>query len=131
MSKKKWAAAALVLYVFPYASLFMEVHYRGMLLLGGLLIVGITVLLAITARIYGSIYLVLIGNVISAFLSYRFIQNWAGTTGKADFFEPLSTLQALFLYTGILLIAQAVALIVIESLRRRKSRGEKAFHTEA
>lgn len=126
LSKEKLAAAALVLYVFPYASLLMEVHYRGVWLLGGLLIVGITVLLAMTARIYGSIYLVLIGNVISVFLSYRFIQDWSGTTAKINFFEPLSILQSLFLYTGFLLIVQAIALVVVEILRRRKNRNEQA-----
>lgn len=130
MSKERLAAAALILYVFPYAWLLMEMHVRGVLILGGLLVTAITVLLAVTIRIYSSIYLLLLGNVISVFISYRFIPNMSGSTAKILFFEPLSLLQAMFAYTGFLLIVQAVALIIIECIRRRKSQGKKAIHVE-
>ena len=105
----------------------MEAHYRGSLLVGGLLVVAITVLLATATRVYGSIYLVLLGNVISAFISYLFIRDWSGTTAKILFFEPLSILQAMFAYTGFLWMVQAITMIVIEIVRRRK--GKKTVST--
>lgn len=118
------------MYVFPYAWLLMEMHVRGVLVLGGLLVTVITVLLAVTIRIYSSIYLLLLGNVISAFISYRFIPNMSGSSAEILFFEPLSILQAMFVYTGFLLIVQAVALIIVEYVRRRKSQDKKALHAE-
>jgi len=127
LSKERLAAVALILYIFPYASFLMEAHYRGSLLVGGLLVVAITVLLATATRVYGSIYLVLLGNVISAFISYLFIRDWSGTTAKILFFEPLSILQAMFAYTGFLWMVQAITMIVIEIVRRRK--GKKTVST--
>ncbi|WP_037284534.1 hypothetical protein [Saccharibacillus sacchari] len=130
LSKERLVTAALILYVFPYAWLLMEMHYRGVLVLGGLLVTAIAVFLAVTIRVYSSIYLLLLGNVISVFISYRFIPNMSGTTAEVLFFEPLSLLQAMFAYTGFLLIVQAVALIIVECVRRRKSQGKKTIHAE-
>lgn len=117
------------MYVFPYAWLLMKMHIEIGFLWAYLLVASIALVLVTAAQVYGTIYLVLIGNVISIFISYWFIRNESPTSVWEGFFEPFQPVQAMFLYTGMLLVPQAIVLIVIEIVRRRNSRGENAVHT--
>lgn len=124
LSKERLALIALILYVFPYAYLLMSLHIRDAtgFIWGCLLIMGITGVLALAVRIYGSVYWVLIGNAFSIFMSYWLLGRSAFGTQWLVFWEPFHPQQALLWYIGALLIPQTFVVVIAEIMQRRKSR---------
>lgn len=120
LPRKKGIAIVLFAYMGPYAYLIMLQDYQDPSRFGWMcLLVGcVTVLFALMARAFDSMYLVGVGNVLSTAFSYRLVQSIPGSRWET-FFEPFQPHQALWIYAGGLLAVQIVALLAAHLLARR------------
>lgn len=109
MSNKVFARILILAYCFPFVFFSMLQDFNNGTMLGYLLMVIATPLLAVAGKRHAGTWLPVIGNLLSAFVSYFFISQMAGDVVWDAYYKPLSPVQ-LFLFVSVLsIIPQWVA----------------------
>ncbi|WP_240611956.1 hypothetical protein [Planococcus halotolerans] len=80
------------------------------LMLGYLLMIAATSLLAFFSKLFSNSLPVIIGNMLSIIVSFYFINNMAGSEGWGWYFKPLSPIQLLITVSLLNLIPQFFAM---------------------
>ncbi|WPK11692.1 hypothetical protein R6U77_17645 [Lysinibacillus louembei] len=111
MGKAIKGIAIICLYCFPFVYFSMYQDFTHHSMLGYILMIVVTVGLAYIAKRYGYIKFVIIGNLISAIVSYFFIGTMAENENWGGFFKPFSPEGMLLLASCLNIIPQLLAMI--------------------
>ncbi|MBP1916211.1 hypothetical protein [Lederbergia galactosidilytica] len=121
---RKFGIGILVvcLYSFPYVYFSMYQDFAQHLMLGYLIMIIVTSLLAFFSIFFCNIIPILIGNIVSAILSYTFIAGMDGVENWDTFFKPL-TPNELFLFVSFFnLLPQLIAIALAHRHLKKNNR---------
>lgn len=110
MSKIGVGSVLLLLYCFPYVYFSMYLDFANRSMLGYLIMVAVTGLIAYISKSFGCSIIFLIGNIITGMVSFYFINEMTGVGNWDVYFKPLKP-SALFIVASVLnLIPQFAAI---------------------
>ncbi|RFU60488.1 hypothetical protein D0466_21650 [Peribacillus glennii] len=109
MEKKVISILIICLYSFPFAYYSMYQDYANHTMIGYLLMIVATSLLASFSKFFCNSIPLIIGNVISGIASCYFLNNLAGNEQWSGYFKPLTASQLLVLVSLINIIPQVIA----------------------
>ncbi|MFJ6414674.1 hypothetical protein ACIQLG_17985 [Terribacillus saccharophilus] len=107
------------LYCFPfvYNSMYQDFANRSML--GYLLMLMATLLLAFLGKLFSSSIYLIIGNIISVIISFYFINEMSWNEEWGGYFKPLTPNQLLIFASVLFLIPQLFAMRLAKKLKDR------------
>jgi hypothetical protein len=107
------------LYCFPfvYNSMYQDFANRSML--GYLLMLMATLLLAFLGKLFSSSIYLIIGNIISIIISFYFINEMSWNEEWGGYFKPLTPNQLLIFASVLFLIPQLFAMWLAKKLKDR------------
>ncbi|WP_175074421.1 hypothetical protein [Terribacillus sp. AE2B 122] len=107
------------LYCFPfvYNSMYQDFANRSML--GYLLMLMATLLLAFLGKLFSSSIYLIIGNIISIIISFYFINEMSWNEEWGGYFKPLTPNQLLIFASVLFLIPQLFAMRLAKKLKDR------------
>lgn len=108
------------LYCFPYVYFSMYQDFANGSMLGYILMITVTSLLAFCGKWYSNSIPVVMGNIVSAIVSFYLIGEIAGNERWDGYFKPLSANQLLILVTILNLIPQY---LIMKLANRHKKQG--------
>jgi len=108
------------LYCFPfvYFSMYQDFSKRSML--GYLLMIVVTSLLAFFGKLFSNSISLIIGNVLSVIISFYFISEITGNERWGGYFKPLTPYQLLILVSFLNLIPQFFAFKLANRHKKEK-----------
>lgn len=110
------------LYCFPYVYFSMYQDFANRSMLGYLLMILVTSLIAFFSKLYSNSIPLIIGNIVSGIISFYFIGKMKGI-GIWDFYFKLLTPSMLLILVGVLnLIPQFLA---VKLANRYKNKGKE------
>ncbi|GIP16171.1 hypothetical protein J40TS1_18130 [Paenibacillus montaniterrae] len=107
------------LYCFPFVYFSMHQDFENRSMLGYLLMIVVTVLLAILGKLFSSSLFIIIGNIFSLILSFYFISEMAGNAEWSGYFKPLSPNQFLLLVSILNLIPQLMSMLLAKKFTNK------------
>ncbi|PAD95652.1 hypothetical protein [Terribacillus saccharophilus] len=107
------------LYCFPfvYNSMYQDFANRSML--GYLLMLMATLLLAFLGKLFSSSIYLIIGNIISVIISFYFINEMSWNEEWGGYFKPLTPNQLLIFASVLFLVPQLFAMRLAKKLKDR------------
>ncbi|MGF7535166.1 hypothetical protein AAGG74_16050 [Bacillus mexicanus] len=109
----------IVFYCFPFVYFSMQQDFVNRSMLGYLIMIVATSLFAFLVKVFSNSLLLIIGNVISALISFYFINGMAGNEQWDGYFKPLTPFQLLILVSVLNLIPQFLAIRVTNKYIRK------------
>ncbi|KQL35312.1 hypothetical protein AN959_10290 [Psychrobacillus sp. FJAT-21963] len=99
-----------ILYCFPFVYFSMYQDFANRSMLGYLIMIVVTSLLAFFGKFFSNSIPFIIGNILSVITSFYFIHEMTGNERWNGYFKPLTTYQLLMLVSFLNLIPQFFAL---------------------
>lgn len=94
------------LYCFPFVYFSMHQDFANRSMLGYLIMIVATSLLAFLGKLFSNSTFLIIGNILSIIISFYFISEMTGNERWDSYFKPLAPYQLLFLVSFLNLIPQ-------------------------
>ncbi|WP_316569403.1 hypothetical protein [Neobacillus sp. YIM B06451] len=110
--KKIWVYFILIAYCFPFGYFAMYQDYKDGSMLGYLLLILGPAILAFISKLKGYPFLILIGNLLSAGVSFYFSNQMAGVDRWGYYFKPFTANSLLLTVSLISLIPQVIAVLL-------------------
>lgn len=110
MKKVLVSILIVCLYSFPYVYFSMYQDFTNRLMVGYLVMIVATSLLAFFGKFLSNIIVLIIGNILSFLVSLYFINEMVGTESWESYFKPLSSFQLLFFVSILNIIPQSIAI---------------------
>ncbi|RDU37911.1 hypothetical protein DRW41_08865 [Neobacillus piezotolerans] len=107
--KKIWVYSTLIAYCFPFGYFAIYQDYKDGSMLGYLLLILGPAILAFINKLKGYTFLIVIGNLFSAGVSFYFSNQMAGVDRWGYYFKPLTATSLLFTISILNLIPQFMA----------------------
>ncbi|SHE14115.1 Uncharacterised protein [Chlamydia abortus] len=107
------------LYCFPYVYFSMYQDFANHSMLGYLVMIVATSLLAFIGTLFSNPIFLVIGNILSLIISYYFLGEMSGNERWGGYFKPLSPNQLLILVSFLNLIPQLIAMKLSNSYRNK------------
>ena len=107
------------LYCFPFVYFSMHQDFANGSMLGYLIMIVVTSLLAFLGKLFSNSIFLIIGNIISVIISFYFISDMTGNERWGAYFKPLTPYQLLILVSFLNLIPQFFA---IKLAKRHKNK---------
>lgn len=107
------------LYCFPYVYFSMYQDFANHSMLGYLVMIVATSLLAFVGTLFSNPIFLVIGNILSLIISYYFLGEMSGNERWGGYFKPLSPNQLLILVSFLNLIPQLIAMKLSNSYRNK------------
>ncbi|MFD3449313.1 hypothetical protein ACFDTO_32575 [Microbacteriaceae bacterium 4G12] len=98
------------LYCFPFVYFSMYQDFTNRSMIGYIIMIIATSLIAFVGKFFNSIIPVIIGNITSAIISYYFINQVTGSEEWGGYFKPLTPSELLVLVSFLNLIPQFFAM---------------------
>lgn len=99
----------ICLYCFPFVYFFMYKDFHSGSMIGYLLMIILTAVIAYFGKSTNNKFSLIIGNIASVMTSYYFINNMAGYESWEGYFKPLTPVQLLIFVSILNLIPQLIA----------------------
>ncbi|MDF2065544.1 hypothetical protein [Bacillus sp. Cr_A10] len=99
-----------ILYCFPFVYFSMYQDFANRSMLGYLIMIVVTSLLAFFGKFFSNSIPFIIGNILSVITSFYFIHEMTGNERWNGYFKPLTTYQLLMLVSFLNLIPQFFAM---------------------
>ena len=119
MSKIVVGFLIVCLYCFPFVYFSMYQDFTNHSMLGYLLMIVATSLLAFFGKLYSNFIPLILGNIVSGFLSFYFISEMAGNEQWGGYFKPLTPFQLLLFVSLVNLIPQFFTMILANKYKRK------------
>ena len=94
------------LYCFPFVYFSMHQDFANGSMLGYLIMIVVTSLLAFLGKLFSNSIYLIIGNILSVIISFYFISEMIGNERWGGYFKPLTPYQLLILVSFLNLIPQ-------------------------
>lgn len=94
------------LYCFPFIYFSMHQDFANGSMLGYLIMIVVTSLLAFLGKLFSNSIFLIIGNILSIIISFYFISEMTGNERWGGYFKPLTPYQLLILVSILNLIPQ-------------------------
>jgi hypothetical protein len=107
------------LYCFPYVYFSMHQDFTNGTMLGYLLMIVVTSLLAFIGKVFSNSGSLVIGNILSVLISMYFITEMTGNDRWSGYFKPLTPYQLLIMVSFLNLIPQFFAMKIAITFYRR------------
>lgn len=107
------------LYCFPFVYFSMYQDFANHSMLGYLVMIVATSLLAFVGTFFSNPIFLVIGNILSLIISYYFLGEMSGNERWGGYFKPLSPNQLLILVSFLNLIPQLIAMKLSNSYRNK------------
>ncbi|MED3912878.1 hypothetical protein P4597_27745 [Peribacillus simplex] len=98
------------LYCFPFVYFSMHQDLANRSMLGYLIMIVVTSLLAFFGKLFNNSISLIIGNILSVIISFYFISEMTGNERWGGYFKPLTPYQLLILVSFLNLIPQFFAM---------------------
>ncbi|MDM5213815.1 hypothetical protein QUF94_20665 [Peribacillus sp. NJ4] len=98
------------LYCFPFVYFSMHQDFANRSMLGYLIMIVVTSLLAFFGKLFNNSISLIIGNILSVIISFYFISDMTGNERWGGYFKPLTPYQLLILVSFLNLIPQFFAM---------------------
>ncbi|MEX6701762.1 hypothetical protein ABS315_19400 [Peribacillus frigoritolerans] len=98
------------LYCFPFVYFSMHQDFANRSMLGYLIMIVVTSLLAFFGKLFNNSIALIIGNILSVIISFYFINEMTGNERWGGYFKPLTPYQLLILVSFLNLIPQFFAI---------------------
>ncbi len=98
------------LYCFPFVYFSMHQDFANRSMLGYLIMIIVTSLLAFFGKLFNNSISLIIGNILSVIISFYFISEMTGNERWGGYFKPLTPYQLLILVSFLNLIPQFFAM---------------------
>ncbi|MGY3714716.1 hypothetical protein ACWE42_04230 [Sutcliffiella cohnii] len=108
----------VLLYCLPFVYFSMRQDFTNGSMLGYILMIALSSILAFFSRLNKSIITFIVGNILSTIISFYFVGQMAGNERWYSYFKPLTPYQLLLIVTILNLIPQMVAMMVARKLRK-------------
>lgn len=108
------------LYCFPYVYYSMYQDFANKLILGYLLMIVATSLLAFFGKLYSTSIPLILGNIASAIISFYLISNMEGNERWGGYFKPLTPYQLLMFVALVNLIPQFISMKLANKYKKRE-----------
>ena len=109
------------LYCFPFVYFSMLQDFANGSMLGYLIMIVVTSLLAYFGKLYNSTIFVIIGNILSVVVSFYFINEMNGNERWGGYFKPLAPYQLLILVSILNVFPQLIAMRLAVKKRNLRS----------
>ncbi|EKN64134.1 hypothetical protein P9E76_10240 [Schinkia azotoformans] len=109
----------ICLYCFPFVYISMDQDYSNHSMLGYLIMIIATSLLAFFGKLFINSLSPIIGNLLSVIISFYFINGMAGNEHWDGYFKPLTPYQLLVLVSFLNLIPQFLAINFAKKLKNK------------
>ena len=104
----------LILYSFPFMGTAMYIDFQRHSMLGYAMTMLATLALTYVAIKRSALFIIITGNLFSAFFSYILVQMMAIYDGWDGFFKPLSALQLLLVVTILYMMLQWIVIHLVK-----------------
>lgn len=109
----------VLLYCLPFVYFSMRQDFTNGSMLGYILMIALSSILAFFSRLNKSIITFIVGNILSTIISFYFVGQMAGNERWYSYFKPLTPYQLLLIVTILNLIPQMVAMMVARKFKER------------
>ncbi|OMD90550.1 hypothetical protein BSK49_08200 [Paenibacillus odorifer] len=110
----------IIVYCFPFVHFAMDKDFNNGSMVGYLMMIVITSLIAFLGKWSNNIMAIVIGNIASAFVSYYFISNLSGEGGwDGTFFKPLGPTGSFIFFSMLNLIPQFLAMKLANKFKKK------------
>lgn len=110
MKKTVIGILIVCLYCFPFVYFSMHQDFENSLMLGYLIMIIVTSLLAFLSKLFSNSIFPIIGNILSLIISFYFISEMSGNERWGVYFKPLTPYQLLIFVSVLNLIPQFLAM---------------------
>lgn len=109
----------ICLYSFPFTYFSMYQDFINRSLVGYVIMIVATLLLAFLSKFYVNLVPMIVGNILSGFISLYFISRMMGSIGWDGYFKPASPNQLLIVVSFLNLIPQFIALKIAKRYKNK------------
>lgn len=109
----------ICLYSFPFTYFSMYQDFINRSMVGYVIMIAATLLLAFLSKFYVNSVPMIVGNILSGFISFYFISRMMGSIGWDGYFKPASPNQLLFVVSFLNLIPQFMALRIAKGFKNK------------
>ena len=107
------------MYCFPFVYFSMYQDFKNKIILGYLIMVVATAILAFFSKLFGNSITLITGNILSMIVSFFLIKEMAGNEQWENYFKPLTPNQLLILVSVLNLIPQFLTIILANRYKRK------------
>lgn len=107
------------LYCFPFVYFSMHQDFANSSMLGYLIIIVVTSLLAFLGKLFSNSIFLIIGNILSLIISFYFISEITGNERWGGYFKPLTPYQLLIFVSILNLIPQFIAMNFAKKYKKK------------
>lgn len=110
------------LYCFPFVYFAMYQDFANRSMLGHLIMIVVTSILAFFSKFFSNTIPVILGNIISVFISFYFLKKMEVTLGigwDGGYFKPLTPYQLLLLVSFLNLIPQYLVMKLANRYKKK------------
>lgn len=118
MKKTVIGILLVCLYCFPFVYFSMHQDFENSLMLGYLMMIIVTSLLAFLSNIFSNSIFAIIGNMLSLIISFYFISEMSGNERWDVYFKPLTPYKFLIIVSILNLIPQFFAMKFAEKYKK-------------
>lgn len=119
MRKTAIGIVIFCLYCFPYVYYSMYLDFANRLMLGYLLMIVATSILAFFGKLYSTNIPLILGNIASAMISFYLISNMEGNDRWGGYFKPLTPYQLLMFVASLNLIPQFISMKLANKYKKK------------
>lgn len=119
MRKKVTGILIVILYCFPFVYFSMHQDFVNGSMLGYLMMIVMTSLLAFFGKLFSHSIFLMIGNLLSAIISLYFTSKMMGIEGWSYYFKPLSAYQLVIFVSLLNLIPQFFAMWIAKIIQNK------------
>lgn len=120
MRKFQSGILILILFCFPYVYFSMYQDFDNRSMLGYLFMIIVTSLLAFFSKRSNNLFFLVLGNILSAIISYIYISDMAGNDRWEGYFKPLAPNDLLILVSLLNLIPQFCAIWLVRNPKNKE-----------
>lgn len=107
------------LYCFPFVYFSMHQDFANSSMLGYLIMIVATSLLAFLGKLFSNSIFLIIGNILSLIISFYFISEMTGNERWGGYFKPVTPYQLLILVSILNLIPQFFAMMFAKKIQNK------------
>jgi hypothetical protein len=108
---KRIISLSLILYFIPFTFIGMLWDFKYRTIFGYIIMITIPIILAVIATKHKMLYIVIIGNIVSHFVTYYFVSN-IDTLKWSAYFKPFYPVTIALIITLLNIIPQVISIII-------------------
>lgn len=109
----------ICLYCFPFVYFSMYKDFENGSMIGYLMMIILTSIIAFIGKFSYNTLALIVGNIVSAMISYYFISQMTGNERWEGYFKPLTASQLLIVVTFLNLIPQLIAIKLANKFKNK------------